>query len=163
MTKEKREAIRERLQMLADQNNGRITPDIVVADAKKKTSPLHDQFEWDAKKAASQYWVYQARQLIKSVKVMVTNETRSVSTVCYVRDPSVESAEQGYISLPKLKSDHELSRDALLYEFDRAASALKRARNLAEALDMLPEVEEIVRDISAFRDRAVTVEIKTVQ
>ena len=163
MNKSNRDAIRKRLQELSDRNNGRITPDIVVKDAKKKTSPMHGEFDWDINKAAQAHWLHQARQLISSVRVVITNETRTISTVRYVRDPSVPGKTQGYIGIAELKSDHEMARESLLYEFGRAATALKRARDLAAALDMMDEVEEVIHHVAVLNDRAIEFEITTIQ
>ena len=163
MNKTKRDAIRKRLQELSEQNDGRITPDLVVKDAKKKTSPMHGEFDWNVQKAANAHWLHQARQLISSVRVVITNETRTISTVRYVRDPSVPAKTQGYIAIAELKSDHELARESLLYEFGRAATALKRARDLAAALDMMEDVDEIIHHVAVLNDRAIEFEITTVQ
>jgi hypothetical protein len=82
---------------------GTITPDAVVHAAEVPTNPLHGYFEWDDSKAGHAYRVDQARNLIRSVKVQVTVEDRVLSTVCYVRDPSVPGDEQGYITIKRLR------------------------------------------------------------
>lgn len=48
--------LQEHLQSLADRH-GRLTPEIVVSDARKKDSPLNGYFEWDIKKAAQRDWL----------------------------------------------------------------------------------------------------------
>ena len=53
MTPEQREAVKKRLIEIEEANGGRLTPDAVVRDAKRKDSPLHSCFEWDVKKAAA--------------------------------------------------------------------------------------------------------------
>lgn len=147
MTDIERDAIRERLDDLARKNGGRLTPEAVVADARKPNSPLHKEFEWDTKKAAHEYWIEQARTLIRSVRIVVRTETTTISTVAYVRDPSAENGEQGYVSVESLRGNGEASRDALRYEFGRAESVLQRARDLAVALSLESEVDRIIDDI----------------
>lgn len=51
--------------------NGGLTPEAVVAEAKAKSSPLHVAFEWDDDKAAHRFRLVQARYLIKQVEVVV--------------------------------------------------------------------------------------------
>lgn len=46
-----------------------LTPQLVVNSAADPASPLHDYFQWSDAKAADQYRLWQARQLIKSIKI----------------------------------------------------------------------------------------------
>lgn len=153
MTAEQRKAVRERLAQIEAANGGRLTPDDVVKDAKRKDSPLHELFEWDTRKAAAAYWVEQARQIITSVRVQVRTDTTKVSAVYYVRDPSAEHGEQGYVSVARLRSDADLARDALVAEFSRVADMLRRARELAAVLDAQPEVENLLQTVVGLRQR----------
>ena len=49
--------------------HGRLTTDIVLEAATNVDSPLHKIFEWDDTVAAHAHRVWQARRLIKSVKI----------------------------------------------------------------------------------------------
>lgn len=60
--REELEAIRER--------HGELTPDVVVEYARDPMHPLHDRFQWDDSVAAEQYRRVQARELIRSVRVV---------------------------------------------------------------------------------------------
>lgn len=132
----------ERLKALED-SHGRLTPDVVIQDARSKDSPLHGEFEWDTKKAAQKHWQDQARALIRAVKVVVSTDTTVVKSVAYVRDPNRPKDEQGYISVANLRRDPEGAHAALVEEFSRASSALKRARGLAVALQLEDQVGEL--------------------
>lgn len=145
-------AIRERLEKLTDDNGGLLTPAIVVADARDPDSPLHGQFEWDAKKAAYAHWIDTARRIIRSVRVDVTIKTMSVSTVAYVRDPASPSHDQGYLPMRRVQSDKDLARSVLIDEFSRAASHLRRAREMATALQLSGEVDEIAQRLNVLRE-----------
>jgi len=70
-----------RLEALADRHDGELTAEIVVADAKKASSPLHDWFEWSDTEAARQYRLVQARSLIQRVTVIVRDEVEPERTV----------------------------------------------------------------------------------
>lgn len=59
----------ERLEQLS--TNGRITPEEIVADAKRITSPLHDAFEWDNSEASRKYRLNQARMLLGYIEVEI--------------------------------------------------------------------------------------------
>jgi hypothetical protein len=142
MDKSKRDAIAARLEKLAKLNGGRITPDAVVRDAKDIKSPLHDQFTWDDAEAAQQWRLEQARQLIRSVRVEIQTQTRTVSTVRYVRDPSA-GEQQGYVEVSKLRTERDLARDALKHELRVALAWADRAHKLAEVLDLAADIDAI--------------------
>ena len=63
----------ETLEAIRLQNKGELTPDIVSKAAKPKSAPLHDCFEWDNEKAADFYRREQARTLIRSVRLVITD------------------------------------------------------------------------------------------
>jgi hypothetical protein len=150
--------IKEHLELIAAKSGGRLTPEAVVEDAKRKDSPLHDLpcwLGWDQRKLASAALQDIARSLIRSVKVQITTETRTISTVAYVRDPECKSDEQGYVSLQALQDDTEKSRQAVLYEFKRAAAALERAREIAAALEMLAEIDSLLAGVEVLKAKLV--------
>src|SRR5262252_3901117 len=47
-----------------------LEPAVVVAEARSEASPIHPCFEWRDKIAAEQHRLWQARELIKSVRVV---------------------------------------------------------------------------------------------
>jgi len=72
--KEVAQAYGDRLDYIASQNKGKITPSRVVDDATQSTSPFHDYFEWDNKKASDEYRLHQARMLINHIVELVVIE-----------------------------------------------------------------------------------------
>lgn len=155
MSAEERKAYQTRLAELTAKHGGILTAEAVLEDAKHKASPLHDYFDWDVQKAAHQHWVEQARQLIRSVRVVITTETRTVSTVAYVRDPTLGGEVQGYRLTTGVRTDADLSRDVLVDELDRVVSALKRTEDLADAFGLAEEVHGLLADVERLRDRLV--------
>ena len=145
----KKQRIHDRLHKLA--TNGLLTPDQVVRDAAKKTSPLHGEFEWDDAVAGHKYRIEQARTLIAGHKVFIERHSFTIEAPAYVRDPSAPSGTQGYRSTASLKTDRDLARDALVTEAGRAAAYLQRVHALAAALDMESEVESVLAQFEAFR------------
>lgn len=153
MTPEQRQAVRERLELIESANGGRLTPDAVVEDARNKDSPLHDHFEWDVEKASAAHWIDQARTLITSVRVVVKTDTMNVRSVYYVRDPSAGQGDQGYVSVTTLRSNTDMAREAIVAEFSRVADMLRRARELAKALDADKDVESLIQSVVGLRGR----------
>lgn len=132
--------------------NGALTPQAVVDAARRRSHPLHDYFEWNNEVAGEKYRLEQARALIRSVRVVIETRSAPIRTVYYVRDPRRPPEEQGYVSLPVLRSDEELARDAILREFERAAAALERAKSLARAVEAETVIDALVRQIVSSRD-----------
>jgi hypothetical protein len=153
MTGEKREEIRQRLADLEKANSGRLTPAAVVEDARKPSSPLHDQFEWDKSKAAYAHWLEQARTLITSVYYVHKTEQTTVKAVFYHRDPNAAGNEQGYVSVPTLRSDEESARAALVEAFRAVGDMLRRAQQLAIVLEMDGEVAALLNGVVELRQR----------
>lgn len=141
----------ERLASLEDEN-GILTPDAVVADAKHKDSPLHDLFDWDVKKAAHNWWLERARQVLR-VRVEITTNTVTVKAPLYVSDSEMEG--QGYRSTVALQRDPVTARTALIEELKRASGVITRARDLAVALNMADEIEAMLNQIVGIQTRLI--------
>jgi hypothetical protein len=67
--------VAETLQQITSRHRGELRPADVVKEAKRRQSPLHPYFEWDNTKAAQQYRLEQARDLIRSVEVVIVDHT----------------------------------------------------------------------------------------
>lgn len=143
--------VRQRINQIADANGGHITADMVLADARDESSPLHGCYNWDVNGAAHEHWLDTSRRLIRSVRVVIKEERSVIRAMAYVRDPAVPSDRQGYVSVAKLRNDEDLSREALVDEFARAASALRRARELAAALGLREQMDSMLEQIDMWK------------
>ena len=65
------DSLRGLLTDLAKKNDGQLTPQIVLAEAEKKKSPLHSHFCWDDTEAARAWRLDQASRLIRRVRVTI--------------------------------------------------------------------------------------------
>lgn len=70
MTKTKNQKAKALLALY--ERDGHLTPESVVAEAKKKRSPLHSCFDWDDSTAAHKWRLEQAAFLIRKIKVEYT-------------------------------------------------------------------------------------------
>lgn len=72
----KTDPILDALREIARKHRGLVRPRDVVDAARDRTSALHSRFEWSDKKAASEYRLWQARELIAQYWVVeeVSNE-----------------------------------------------------------------------------------------
>lgn len=135
---------RAALLALAEKGGGSLTPEAVVSAARDPASPLHTAFEWDDAKAAMEHRLSQARHMIRRVMVFVETPQALIKTPYFVRTPAADPKEQGYVTLPRLRTDEEMAREAVLVAFSRASRALQEARSLAAAVGI---PEEAVADI----------------
>ena len=69
MSKTPKQVVQE-LQRIAAKHDGILKAEDVVTEAKRKSSPIHDQFTWDDSEAGHQYRLWQARQLIRCSVIM---------------------------------------------------------------------------------------------
>lgn len=133
--------------------HGTLTAELVVEDAKRSDSPLHEMFEWNTEKAAMQHWLDVARQLIRNVRVVINNEDRIIKAPYFVRDPSLPSDQQGYTTVDRLRTAPEMARDAVAEECSRAAAAFRRAQEVAAAVGVEHDVLELLQDTVALGRR----------
>lgn len=64
-------SLKDELLAIRERNNGELTPQSVVAEARNPDHPLHDRFEWNDKIAGEKYRLAQARKLIRTVKLTI--------------------------------------------------------------------------------------------
>lgn len=118
-------AVAARLRELYDEH-GTITPEMVLADAAPITSVLHNCFEWDNSEAARKYRMWQARNLITSVRIIRKEQP---SQRVYVR---VETAPAVYKAIEDVDA---IETDTLIAEAARGLQAwLNRYHELKERL-----------------------------
>jgi len=145
--------VKARLESIARNNGGVLRPFDVVQDARHPDSPLHELFEWDVEEAAQEHWMHTARRIIASVKVNITTETIVLKAPAYVRDPRLHGREQGYLETIKLRTEHEIAKEVLAGEVQNVISALRRARNVAAAVDMESEIDRLMEEFLDMRMR----------
>jgi hypothetical protein len=150
-----KEEIINRLKMIEQSHGGVLRPSDVVRDAKSPESPLHDLFDWNLERSAERHWVERARQIITSVKVVIKHDHTSVSAVYYVRDPSIDAGRQGYVSITSVSQDRDKAREVAAREFASAMSSLHRARAVAMALGISPELDDVLITLQSLKARAV--------
>ena len=61
--------------------------------------------------------------------------------------------EQGYTTLTKVRSDKDLSREVINNEVALIVGALRRAKNVAQALDMVDEMEALLDQVLVLRNK----------
>lgn len=138
----------QRIQALSaiNKRDGCITASRVVEEARPKSSPIHDEFEWDVNKAAYEYNLSQARRLIKVTPIKVDG---SVAMQRVVHVPPVqidgptaatnrrEGVYKTIASVVKSESEYERALRQLqmqMHAIERSIHELKRACGKEEVL-----------------------------
>lgn len=118
-------SLRDQLQAIYDQH-GKLTPEIVVNEARDKDHPLHNRFEWDNEVAGEAWRREQAHRLIQKVKV-VYREADDNQPEKSVRAFHAVRSEKGHVYEPvgKVVRD-DFTRQLLLNDMRREWQALKR-------------------------------------
>ena len=147
----KKSQVRNRLLELELASSGRLTVDAIVEDAASPDSPLHGEFEWDDTTAARKYRKVQAGALMRRVRLDVVTKERTLRVPEYLRDPDAGTREQGYIRPVTLKTDREKALEALTSAAERAAAVLNRVRDLAAALDLADELDDLLAQFDKYR------------
>lgn len=130
------------LKRIASENGGLLQPEIVVNEARSKTSPLHSRFTWDDGEAAHQYRIWQARQLIR-VSVEVLAGTKETMDVFVSLSPDRERESGGYRVMTEVMSDSQLRaillKDAL-EELEIFRDKYKKLKELAEVFSAMKRI-----------------------
>jgi hypothetical protein len=133
------QAAGDRIESLREANGG-VTPALVVRDAKKKRSPLHDAFEWDDGAAAKAHRLTQASYLLRSLTVtVVAGVTRApIRAVVHI----ITDGEQRYQSIDVALSDPGMRSQVL-------ARALAELRAWQSRYSELKELARVFKAIDA--------------
>ncbi len=94
-----------------EKKHGGVTAHMVLNSAKKDSSPLHDYFVWDDTKAADSFRVWQARQLIRSVKVTISGKKTQAFWNIKVNVGS--EVTRAYFSIEKVLKNPDMYRQTL--------------------------------------------------
>ena len=116
---------------------GELDPRDVLKDARNPDSPLD-----------------QARSLIRSIRLVVTEDKHQLQAIAYVRNPDKPEGEAGYVSTAVIRNNKETARAAVCRELQFAENALQRAYAVADAVGLSHEVEKLLAAIRNVRSAA---------
>jgi hypothetical protein len=115
----KKAAVRRELERVKTAGRGMLKPKAVVDAARPARNPLHSLFQWDDTKAAEEYRLWQAREIITYVLTVVTAPGGNVEVQAYVslrRDRGAPGG--GYRDISAVMANKQM-RHELLMEAER--------------------------------------------
>ena len=136
----------EILRQLAAANNGLLTPEKVVAYAKPASSPLHSRFTWDNTKAAREYRLWEARQLISVSLTLIRSGDEDTPIRAFVNLTTDRRKGGGYRELSVVMADKSM-REQLL------ADALLELQVFQIKYQQLSELAQVFSEADRLRNR----------
>lgn len=152
MNSENRDAIHAVLTRL--ENEGQLSPDSVIHEARNAESPLHGEFTWDVEAAAMVTWRAQARQIISQFHVTYKVHRREYQIQEFVEALGKNGRDQGYVAFTRIKGQKELAQEFLDRELGIASTYVSKTADYARVLGLEKRVEGVVDEISALRTEA---------
>lgn len=140
------QVVGERLEEIAAANEGLISPQAVVDDARQKASPLHGAFEWNVRKAAEAHWISRAQQIIRCV-VRVKDEAHDPEDApkiiqAYVAVGTKESGSR-YMASVRAFSNVETRELVLTREIAQLKGWRRRNEHLEELANVFAAIDEL--------------------
>lgn len=129
-----------------ERDAGYLTPHTVLLKAEDKNSLLHQYFDWDNTTAGEQWRLWQARQLISSIRVEWTG--RKVNAYHNVRVMTEKVPMEGYFPIEKIAKNEDLQEQVLrtaIAELDHWHRKYKEVKELADVVNekKLEEIRKI--------------------
>jgi hypothetical protein len=120
------------------QRDGEVKPTSLIEMAKPKSSPVHDAFEWDNKKAGHEFRLMQARKWIRKVEIIIEDRPEQfVHVPRIIRDDVEEvvfnSSEGYYKPISIVAQDQDEYEPALAYTLSKLNSAKQAYTDLKKA------------------------------
>jgi hypothetical protein len=138
----KRAVVAKMLRSIASANDGMITPQSVVEAARPASSPIHECFQWDNTKAAHEYRLFQARQLIRVTVEVIPSMGDKTPMRVYVSIGD-DRGEGGYRRIVDVMNTPEL-RDKLLSEAKRDMQVFRtKYAKLVELSKVFGEMDKV--------------------
>jgi hypothetical protein len=125
------------LERIWEAHDRKLTPAAVVEDARPETALLHEAFEWDDALAGEQYRLWQARQLIKAVRIVESDKPEGPQFI-HVKVERPEEPAQYYQHATVLSTR----------PFELQAALLAAFRKLKEAETAYGEVMRLQQEAS---------------
>ena len=124
------ETIAGELQRIWTEKGQRLTPAAIVAEASDDTHPLHGCFEWDDSLAAEQHRLWQARMLIRSVRVQY-NQHAPQNLFVHVKLHHQQQHYQQITALLERPVEYVAALGESRRKLEAAAKAFDELKNLA--------------------------------
>jgi hypothetical protein len=144
--------LKELLIIKKKSKDGLLHPEAIVAYAMNEDTALHTRFEWDDGKAAQEYRIWQARQLIRIVVRVVPHTNIETAVFVSLKKDRYGDTHGGFRTVVEVLSDEDLRKE-LLQDALEAFNYWKEQYYLVQELIPIFEAAEDVKKKFRFFDR----------
>jgi len=139
----KKSDIKKELKRIEQENNGILTPLMVVQAARAEDSILHPLFDWNDTVAANKHRLFQARSVINTISVTFVGK----KTDAYFSANVIINNEpiKAYFSAEKVFSDEELKRQVLETALQELKYWERKYKQLSELVKVIDQ--EAVKEV----------------
>ena len=135
-------AIARELEALRKKHGGALAAEVVVEFAKNKKTALHSRFCWDDTDAAHRYRLWQARDIIASVR-FTPSDTKDLNVRAYVSLTPDRRGGTGYRAVVDVMSNSEQQQQMMA----DALADLTAIRRKYKALDVLIGLDVTIAEL----------------
>lgn len=130
------------------EKKGMLTAKDLVEVSRPEDAPLHEEFEWDDAEAAEKYRVYQARNVINSIKVVHEEDEEETATRNDVRAFfTLKRDEPQYESITIILSDEEKYNELMKVAIRELMAFEKKYAKIKELGKVFEEVDKVAAEI----------------
>lgn len=145
----KADPVLDELRKIAKRRRGLLRPRHVIDAASDPDSPLHGRFTWDDEKAADEYRLWQARELLK--QYWVVEEVSHKPIHLFLSLDSDRQARKGYRFSDAVLSDPDQRREWLMM----ALTDFQSLQHSYGALSELTPIFAAIRRVAAKYEVAI--------
>ncbi len=152
------QAVGEALEEIREER-GFLLPEAVVEAAEAEDHPAHPAFTWDDLLAASRYRLYEARHLIRSIKLVAPKQAEPVNAFYNVRLAPVDTVARSYyqsaVVIAQNPAEFSSALEYLLAKIgaaQRAAESLERAAEKSKLTDQLGMITIALKSLATAHD-----------
>ena len=122
--------------------SGALTARLVVDDAKAAESPLHEAFEWDDSKAADEYRLVQAREIMRGVAVVISDDGDDEEKTSRAFVVVTQNEQDRYESIQVVMKDPAMRQQVLTRALRELEAWERKYRELEEFAGVVKAIEK---------------------
>ena len=128
------------LEEIRARHSGLLMADDVVEEARQRNSPLHPYFNWNDTKAAHQYRLWQARQLITVVTIKLPNARKLIQMYVSLHKDR-KQPDGAYRGILDVMSDKDLRYQLVMEALDDLKYWEKKYSQMAELTEIYNAIQ----------------------
>lgn len=143
----------KRLEEIKEKGGGVLTAGAVVEDARKTSSPLHKQFEWDDSIAAEMHRLEQGRYIIRSIEVVYEDAPHVKPQKLYVTTTQLAKGDSPerkvYRTIEETLEDPDARSELLMCAMRDAISFRRKYHALSELASVFGAIDYFAESMKA--------------